>query len=89
MTLKISVEEAKGILLHLAYYVGPAALQFLTILRDCDVMIDWDWYLLVKVFSEITDSDVLEEACYQAMERGINDMSKFENLLREVEKELE
>lgn len=85
MTLKISVEEAQGILSHLAYYIGPATTMFLKILKESEVMIDWDWYLLVKRFSEISDSSILEESCYQAMKQGINNMSKFQNLVGEVE----
>ena len=88
MTINLPVDVIQSVLIHLAEYKGPASCQYLKILRDSYYPIDYDWLILSEIYSQISDSKVLEEASSLAMEQKIIDVSKFEILVREVAEEV-
>jgi hypothetical protein len=84
MTTNISVEIIYDLLLKVAEYCGPAAYQYVKIHMESGLLPETEVHRLAGFFRRYEDPDLVEETCYQAMQR--NRSVDLADLLEEIEK---
>ena len=86
MTSRISVEVVENLLFRLAEIIGPAAAQYVKILKESRAVSPVEWERLARTFSSVSHLDILEEACFIAMNRGDSDAEGLTEIVKEVER---